>query len=124
MLGPEVEKLRQAIGRRDIGVIVRSTKDLEIALEHASNRIGIDLWMQCIRDRCLEGLVMLGEWSVTHHAEREEACHTFRIHDERVQHRLGFYCWGVIGYIGARLFLAVPFDQLALRVPGFTFGIT
>lgn len=41
VLGPEVKELRQAISRRDIGVIVRSTEDLEIALEHASNRIGV-----------------------------------------------------------------------------------
>ena len=118
--GPEVEMLGQPIGGRRIREFRRSRLGelLPVALEHPRRRIADDLGRDRVGDRAFERLVMRREWPVAHHAN-EEARDAFRVHDERADlARLGRR--RDVRDVVARPFRAVPFDQLAGRIPGLS----
>ena len=76
--------------------------------------------MQRIRNRALDGLVVLGEGPVGHRAQRnEDAADAFRIHDERAHVVLRLGVGLEVGNVIAHPLLGgfVPPDLLARRVP-------
>ena len=82
MLGPVMEMLGQAVGRRRIGELVGVAERIAIRFEDPCHRVAPDGRRDDVGDGRLEGLVMRGEGTVPHHAPREQARDAFRVHDE------------------------------------------
>ena len=119
VLGPIVEVLGEPVGGRRVGELLGVAELLHVAFEHARHRIAPDLGIDRIGNRRFERFVVHRERPFAHGRAREQAPGAFRLHDEGADH-FGFGVRRDVGHVIADPNRAVPFHELARRIPWFS----